>query len=171
MKASAVSLLAILCASLSSTLAADAIVEFSAVQKRFDRKTKDHSNSTTVMERYGYEVTVKNKTFKDTPPFEVKYAIFYSDSTPGSKKDPALKQKKGSHSIEGLARFGSVQFDTDPLTIQKVALDPGWHWNSGASTVSKDSVRGIWIRAYLDGNVVGEYVNPTTISKGREWKD
>lgn len=38
-------------------------------------------------------------------------------------------------------------------------------------SLSKDSVAGIWFRAYAGGKLIGEYANPSTVTKKFDWKE
>lgn len=42
---------------------------------------------------------------------------------------------------------------------------------SGSSGRNKDSVKGVWIQAYIGGVRIGEYANPSTIIRKYKWKE
>ncbi len=78
---------------------------------------------------------------------------------------------KGSEAVADLAANRTTTFETKPLKLTKEELDAGWYWVGSGSSRVKDRVTGVWIRAYSNGALLGEYCNPTTVAKKNEWQD
>jgi hypothetical protein len=56
--------------------------------------------------------------------------------------------------------------------LDKASLDAGWYFANGASAKSRDKVVGIWFKAFDSaGKQIGEYINPTTLTKKQKWKE
>ena len=70
-----------------------------------------------------------------------------------------------------LASNRTATFETNPFKLTKEELDAGWYWVGSEKSRLKDKVTGVWIRAYANGTLVGEYSNPTTVPKKKEWKE
>ena len=147
-------------------------VQISATPRKLDeQKDRPRGNVTVTTKEIAYRVTVENRTFKTIPELQMKYMIFYVDPKPGSPEKPIEAHHKGSETLTVLASNRVATFETNPFKLTREELDAGWYWAGGGSGRLKDKVTGVWIRAYSNGNLVGEYSNPTTIPKKKEWKE
>jgi len=167
------SLISLATLSLSSASAALSDIEIKVTREKLgeevDRKTSKAERVAT--KEILYKITIQSKTFKQLSNLEAKYMVFYYDSKPGSNYDPEEKSQSGSEKIIALASNRSVEFETKSITLTSVSLDGGWVYTTGASNKSKDRVSGVWVRVFgEDGTLVGEYANPSSITK-RIWKD
>ena len=172
MRKSASQVLAILLVISTSALAQLHDVQISATPRKLDeQKDRQGDRVTVTTKEIAYRVTVENRAFKTIPELQVKYMIFYVDPKPGSSEKPIETHHKGSQTLSDLASNRTATFETNPFKLTKEELDAGWYWTSGASSRLKDKVTGVWIRAYSNGSLVGEYSNPTTVPKKKEWKE
>jgi hypothetical protein len=172
MKRSVIQLLIILMTISSSALAQLYDVEISATPKKINQqKSRKGEHTTVTTKELAYIVTVENRSFKTFEELNVKYMIFYADSQPGKSEKPIEAHHKGSETLRNLSTNRKAQFETAPFKLEKEELDGGWYYTSGGDGRARDRVTGVWIRAYSNGNLVGEYSNPTTIATKREWKE
>jgi hypothetical protein len=172
MNRSVIPLLMILVAMSSSAVAQLHDVQISAAPKKIDQqKSRKGEHSTVTTKEMAYIVTVENRSFKTFDEVNVKYMIFYADSQPGRSEKPIEAHHKGSETLRNLSTYRKAQFETAPFKLEKEELDGGWYYTSGGDGRAKDRVTGVWVRAYANGNLVGEYANPSTVMKNREWKD
>jgi hypothetical protein len=147
-------------------------VQISASPRKLDeQKNRQGGNVTVTTREIVYKVTLENRSFKNLPQLQVKYMIFYADPKPANNEKPVEAYQTGSETLADLASHRSATFETKPLKLTKEELDAGWYWVGSGKSRLKDRVTGVWIRAYSNGNIVGEYSNPTTVSKKREWKE
>ena len=147
-------------------------IQISASPRKLDeQKDRQGGNVTVTTKEIAYRITVENRTFKTIPELQVKYLVFYVDPKPDSNEKPIEVCHKGSETLTDLASNRAAAFETKPLKLTKEELDAGWYWTGSVSSRLKDRVTGVWIRAYSNGNLLGEYSNPTTVSKKREWKE
>jgi hypothetical protein len=146
-------------------------VRLMASPTKLDEQKSRQGNVTITTKEVAYTVTVENRTFKTIDELQVKYMIFYLDPKPGSSDKPLEVSHQGMETFTHFGANRTATFKTIPLKLMKEELDSGWFYESGGSGRSKDRVTGVWIRAYANGEIVGEYSNPTTIAKKREWKD
>jgi hypothetical protein len=115
---------------------------------------------------------VKSSAFKEVTNVTVKYNIFYQVMELGSKGDPEIKLSAGSHTFPSLLTNKAVEFETDPIKLEKASLDPGWYYSNGASSRAQDKVVGVWFKAFdSTGKKIGEYTNPASVSQKQKWKD
>ncbi|CAN5726119.1 hypothetical protein BH09VER1_BH09VER1_35280 [soil metagenome] len=146
-------------------------VQISAARKKLD-ETKSHANSATVTTKeIAYKITVESHTSKVVPDLQIKYMIFYFDAQSGSKEKPLETSQKGTLTVASLPANQSVTIETEPFKLTTEELDGNVVFMNGASSRAADRVSGIWIRAYSGGKIIGEYSNPTTISKRNTWKE
>ncbi len=147
-------------------------VQISVTPKKIDQqKSRKGEHATVITKEMAYIVKVENRSFKTFGELNVKYMIFYADSQPGRTEKPIEAHHKGSETLRNLSTYRTAQFETAPFKLEKEELDGGWYYASGGDGRAKDRVKGVWVRAYVDGNLVGEYANPSTITKSREWID
>ncbi len=146
-------------------------VQITAAKKKLDEQKQRGENVTVTTKEIVYNVTVQNKRFKTMPEVQVKYMIFLSDEQAGSTERAVATSHRGSEILKDLASNATVTFETKPFKLTTEDLDGGWSYNSGAAARARDKVHGIWIRAYAEGKIIGEYANPTTLSKKNDWKE
>ena len=147
-------------------------VEFSVTRQKLDeQKEREGGNTTIVTKEVRYKVTAQNRTFKTIPELEVKYMVFYEVPVPGTKDEVNEDFHKGSEKITNLEGHRSAVFETKPFKLSSSQLDGNWYYASGANSKAKDRVTGVWIKAFVDDKLVGEYVNPSTISRKNDWKE
>jgi hypothetical protein len=147
-------------------------IQISASPRKLDeQKDRQGGKVTVTTKEIVYRITVENRTFRTIPELQVKYMIFYVDPKPESSEKPIEVYHKGSETLADLASNRPATFETKPFKLTKEELDAGWYWVGSGSSRTKERVTGVWIRAYSNGNIVGEYSNPTTVSKKREWKE
>ncbi|HEY5743045.1 MAG TPA: hypothetical protein VIS99_10940 [Terrimicrobiaceae bacterium] len=145
-------------------------LQISAAPKKLDeQKSRKGEHVTLTTKEVAYIVKLENRSFKIFDELEVKYVIFYADPKPGTDEKPIEVQHKGSETVKNLATHRTAEFETSPFTLEKEELDGGWYYRGGGNGRTKDRVTGVWIRAYASGNLVGEYSNPTTLAKKKEW--
>jgi len=147
-------------------------VQLSAKRQKLDEeKARSGGNVTVTTKEIIYEVSVENKTFKPLTDVTIKYMIFYLDPKLGGDNKPIELSLKGSETVSNLESRRVVTFNTTPLKLTSEELDAGWYYADGGSNRSRDKVSGVWIRAYSNGKIIGEYANPTNVSKKNQWKD
>jgi hypothetical protein len=172
MNRSLIQLLLILVAISTSAVAQLYDLQISATPKKIDQqKSRKGEHATVTTKEMAYIVTVENRSFKSFDELNVKYMIFYADSQPGRREKPIEAHHKGSETLRNLSTHQKGQFETAPFKLEKEELDGGWYYKSGGDGRARDRVTGVWVRAYSNGNLVGEYANPSTVAKTREWKD
>jgi hypothetical protein len=164
-------LVAILILAASPVFAQIKDVEITVNRNKLDEQKQRGGGETVTSRQIAYDVKVRNKTFSDMENIEIKYMIFYTEALRGSTEKPIAAHVKGKEAVKFLKAHSDASFLTTPVTLTKSELDGNVFWLSGASSRSKDAVTGVWFRAYADGKLVGEYVNPSTVPKKNEWKE
>lgn len=147
-------------------------VQLSAKRLKLDEQRSRPGGPVTVTTKeIVYEISAQNKTFKPLTDVTVKYMIFYLDPKPGMDNKPVELSIKGTEAVGNLEPQRSVTFNSSPVKLTTEELDGGWYYPSGGGNRARDKVSGVWIRAFANGKIIGEYSNPTTVSKKNEWKE
>lgn len=146
-------------------------VTISASRKKLDEQKRRVPGETITHTEIAYNVTVTNKTFRTLPEVEIKYMLFYEEVQPGSTDKPSTLHVKGKETLANLESNRPVTFETQPVQLAKSELDGNVYWTSGAKSRAKDSVAGLWIRAFAGDKLIGEYANPSTVTKKFDWKE
>jgi hypothetical protein len=156
----------------ATSLAMDEIQMLPTRIKLDSSKKNSKGNVNVESKDIAYSVTVKSSAFKEVTNVTVKYNIFYQVMELGSKGDPEIKLSAGSHTFPSLLTNKAVEFETDPIKLEKASLDPGWYYANGASSRAQDKVVGVWFKAFdSTGKQIGEYTNPASVAQKQKWKD
>ncbi len=145
-------------------------VEITASKQKLEENKSKDGNVVVNSKDIAYDITVKSKTSKPLENLDVKYVIFYEDSQAGKTDKAEEKAHTGSEKVALLEGNRTVAVKTKPLTLTTEELSAGWYYASGASGRAKDRTKGIWVRVYAGDKLLGEYANPSSITK-REWKE
>jgi hypothetical protein len=155
--------------------AADADVNITCEKKRAQAHGEAKSGETKRTEQWGYTVSVENEGFQDLTGLEVKYIIFYKHEELGIKGPPQKKTQTGSHTIDKIESMGKTSFDTGTVTLSKASIvgpTGGYsYFSNGAKPSVADTLTGLWVRIYKDGNLFAEYAYPAGLSSSESWRE
>lgn len=159
---------------LQAVLAAPNDLSFSVTKTKLDEQKARQKDmpATLITQQMAYKVTVTNRTFKPMTGVTIEYMIFFEDSKFASKeRKPQETFQKSSETLADLAANKSVTFETKPVKLETEALDANYVYTDGSSGYAKDRITGIWLKAFVNGQVIGEYASPTSLSKRHVWKN
>lgn len=119
-----------------------------------------------------YEVVLQNRSDTTLENLRVEYCIFYEQKMPGAKKEDNGVYC-GQMSVNHLASKSSQTLTSDKVTIFKSDLDGNYYYESGASSIQRGDVHGIWVRIYMKlpagGTLMREHSFPEDTPEGRTW--
>ena len=111
------------------------------------------SDMTIKNQKWSYQVTMENHSFKDAVQIWRSSMWFSANRTkPGEVTvigHQEFQRHAGGTTIKSLLNNDKVSFSTDPIMLKTTELADGWSWDSGASSTAKGALRGIWIRVYV----------------------
>ncbi len=167
---------AVACILAHTARAGDEDLDVSSQPKKIEDKiTGQHSEEVSKTEKWGYSVTVENNTFQPLTNLEVKYMIFYKKEELGVKGPPRKRHDDGTYGIPLVAANDKVTFDTGSVELTKsTLLGPvgGYsYFSNGAKPSAQDSLTGVWIRIYQNGQLFKEYANPSDIMQKEQWEE
>ena len=154
---------------LNTAFAGNFDLEIHCVPRRVDQTVKKASDGgiNEIKEHWVYDVTIENKTFKEISNLDVKYVIFFRQEQLGSKAAAAPRQQAGSFSIDSLKSHEKKSFSTNPIELNKSNLVGNWIYSSGAKPNAQDTLFGLAIRVYLNGQLFAEFANPSNLLRER----
>jgi hypothetical protein len=167
--------------------AADSDVEIHCVARKVSEATKKAAQGSRVVVQEGsvnvvagggtnrtkenwiYDVTIENKMFKELDGVEVKYTIFFTQEKLGVKADPTPHHQNGTLTIPALKSHEKKTFSTDSIELDKANLVGEWHYTNGAKPGAHDTLVGLAVRIFQNGQQFAEYANPSTLLR-EKWE-
>jgi hypothetical protein len=167
--------------------AANSDVEIHCVAKKVNEQTRKAAQGSKVVvqegsvnivagggtnrtkENWVYDLTIENKTFKELDGVEVKYAIFFNKEKLGVKAAPTAEHQNGTITIPVLKPHEKQSFSTDSIELDKANLVGEWHYVNGAKPGAHDTLVGLVVRIFQNGQPFAEYANPTTLLR-EKWE-
>jgi len=143
-------------------------VEIHCVPKKVDASANQNSGSGSIMrakERWSYDVTIENKTFKDLSGLEMKYVIFFKQEKLAVKDAATTKRQSGSITIGLLKPHEKKSVTTNSVELDKTQLVGNYYYPDGGRQKAQDTLGGLWVRVYQNGQQLAEYANPSTLMK------
>jgi hypothetical protein len=134
----------------------------------FDSTKRDEIGIITTEENWGYNLTASNRSSKPINNLKFDYVLFVKpDYEPGKDENASkLKRATGSHSIDQLTGGTKSAFRTKGIKIYKQKLQPGYVWSKTRNTeMIRDTLHGVWIKAYAGGQLVAEICSPESLTK------
>ena len=118
-------------------------------------------------ETTAYVFTLKNLSFSDLGKLTIDYILFIERPEIGEKKNQPVRieRVKGSKVVEALTRQTPQTVATDEVTLKIENITGGYIYRDGGRIKAEDAVTGVWVRVSHDGQIVGEYASPSSITK------
>jgi hypothetical protein len=155
----------------ATTTPASGRLDFNIVadRTRFDFDRSGNRHTITTKEKWGYKVTLENRSFKTVDGAEVQYRQFkLDDAVRGGAK---LVGIGGSTTMSSLRTGQKFSFETTPMELERMELRPGWVWtDEELKRKVKDGLAGIWLRVTQGGNVVFEWQQPADLKNNAKWE-
>ncbi|MEI6278905.1 MAG: hypothetical protein WCQ16_05905 [Verrucomicrobiae bacterium] len=123
-------------------------------------------------EEWVYDITIENKSFKDVQNIDIKYIIFEKtqNASDVGKTKQEMVRKQGEKTVPAMKNLERITFATESIERTNIQLKPGYVWKSGSGKrQSKDSMSGIWLRIFVNGQQVMELMDPPTLSADQKW--
>ena len=150
--------------------AAPSDLEIHCVPKKMDANGNQPSRRghvTKAKEHWSYDVTVENKTFQDLSGLEMKYVIFFNKEKLAARDPAASRRQSGSLTIGSLKPHEKKTFTTDAIELDSARLASNYYYSDGGRQKAQDTLGGLWLRVYKEGQQLSEYANPSVLTKER----
>jgi hypothetical protein len=161
------SLLGLVAIAITAARAGNSDVDIHILPKQVDQSAHNATGGSSFhsKEHWVYEVTIENRTFKELDGLELKYVIFYKQEKFGSKEPAAVKRQNGSVSVGALKAHEKKSVTTSSVELNKATLSGDYYFPEGGKAHAQDSLGGLWVRLFQNGQQVAEYANPSTLTK------
>ncbi len=157
----------------AASLSADSGYSFGVTNapRKIGAEKQQKSGVNLSKEEWVYDITIENKSFKDVQNIEIKYIIFerpQNASEVGAKR--VMVRKQGEKTVPAMKNLEKITLTTESIERTTIQLKPGYVWKSGSGNrQSKDSMSGLWVRIFVNGQQVMEFMNPQSLSANEKW--
>ncbi len=129
--------------------------------------------NTTAIEEVFYEIKVASNAFKETVPVTARYKIVVERQEIGKKAGlETFDRVAGEAPVKALAPRASESVKSELIKLRTQSLTGKWHYTDGGRIKTQDSLVGIWVKLFDEnGTEVGEYINPSTLSRKHQWDE
>ena len=124
---------------------------------------------TTTEEKWGYSVTVINKTSQSLDNLRAEYRLFATKDSVHVKEDQGLKKKAYRSNIESIPSLGRTVFRSETISAFKMKYNGNIHSAKTGDTSSRETLHGIWVRLYRGDQLVQEIAMPASLSTTETW--
>lgn len=151
-------------------------VQITAARNRVDAsqaKAGREGTQAKASEKVTYDMKVQNRTFADLANLTVEYILFVERQRLGEKKGTEVTERiTGSGPIATLTPKAPQTVTTSEVTLSKENLVGNYIYSAGGRIKAEDSVTGVWVRVSQDGQMIGQYANPSSVmSRGWDKKE
>lgn len=143
-------------------------------QKKLDDVDKGHvgraGSRDKNSEKVVYNLTVQNQSLGDLSQLTVDYVLFIERQKLGEKigGEEHVDRVTGTKTIELLTNRAPQTITTEEMQLNNSNLVGTYHYKNGGRIKAEDIVVGVWVRVTQNGELIGEYTNPPTVTK-RGW--
>ncbi len=147
---------------------------------KFDTSKKDvdvtlttkqvvHNGCTITEEKWGYAITITNKTPQPIDGLRAEYQLFATVDLIDVKGKQGLKQKKYKTPIDTIKEFGKVSLRTETISAIKTKFNGSIISAKTGESASRETLYGIWLRIYMGDQLVYEDAAPGTLRTSETW--
>lgn len=163
----------------AKNLPADAIsIELS--RGKFDTIKKDidvtlttgetvKNGRTLTEEKWGYSVTVSNRTAQPLEQLRAEYILFATVDDIQVKEKQGLKKKRFRSQIETIPELGKTTFRTETISAIKSKYNGNIVAAKSGDSSSRETLHGVWLRVYRGDTLVCETSFPESLRTTEKW--
>ncbi len=118
-----------------------------------------------------YEIVINNTSYEKVKNVRVEYLMLkFEDALAAQKRSEGeIRRVQGSTSIDLIGPRTEVVAKTKQIPMLETKLAPGFVWAGGGKKTSKDTLKGIWVKIYVDDQMVQEYARPESMMRKEPW--
>jgi hypothetical protein len=124
---------------------------------------------TTTEEKWGYSVTLVNKTTQPLDNLRAEYRLFATKDNVHVKEKEGLKKKAYSSAIEPIPTLGRAVFRTETISAFKMKYNGNIQSAKTGDTSSREILHGVWFRLYRGDQLVQEIAMPSSLMTTETW--
>lgn len=124
---------------------------------------------TKTEEKWGYAVTLTNKTSRPLENLRAEYMLFATVDNLHVKEKQGLKKQRYRSAIETVPELGRHVFRTETISAIKEKYNGNIVSARSGESSSREMLTGIWLRIYQDKELVYEAVMPESLRTTEKW--
>jgi len=124
---------------------------------------------TITEEKWGYAVTVSNRTPQPIQNLRAEYRLFATVDSVHVKEKQGLKKKSFQNAIETVPELGKTAFRTETISAIKTKYNANIVSAKTGDTSSRETLFGIWIRIYREDAIIYEAAMPESLRTTEKW--
>jgi hypothetical protein len=124
---------------------------------------------TTTEEKWGYAITIANKTPKPIDNLRAEYRLFATVDSVHVKEKQGLKKKKYQSPIDNIPELSRIEFRTETISAFKMKYNGNIVSSKTGDSSSRETLTGIWIRIYRGDELVYENATPDKLRTTETW--
>jgi hypothetical protein len=124
---------------------------------------------TTTDEKWGYAVTITNKTPLELSGLRTEYRLFATIDNVHVKEKEGLKKKAYRSEIESIPPLGKTVFRTETISAIKMKYNGNIVSAKTGDSSSRETLTGIWIRVYRGDELLEEVSMPEKLRTTETW--
>lgn len=145
-------------------------LEFAAARFTDGSDTTSTSTRKVTNQKYGYSVTLTNRTQFDLKDLQVEYRYFIRRAEVGATgQNRPVETKDGLAYIQLLPAGGAQDFKTSTVILEDIRLRPGVRFSGSNQRRLNDDLRGIRIRITRNGKLLAEFSDPSNLLELERW--
>jgi hypothetical protein len=124
---------------------------------------------TITEEKWGYAVTVSNRTPQPIGKLRAEYRLFATVDSVHVKEKQGLKKKAFETAIETVPELGKITFRTETISAIKTKYNGNIVSAKTGDTSSRETLVGVWMRIYREDALVYEAAMPDSLRMTEKW--
>lgn len=124
---------------------------------------------TTTEDKWGYKVTIANKTVRPLENLRAEYRLFATVDDVHVKGKQGLKKKTYQSALESIPELGRTVFQTETISALKTKYNGNIVSAKTGDSTSRETLYGIWIRIYRGEELLYEESMPVSLMTAEKW--
>lgn len=148
------------------------IFDLHFIQKRSKRRKSESGGIQREDYKSHYDIVITNQAYEDFSNLRVEYLILkFKDALSANKRSTGtIERISGSAELKGIEARKEKTVSTEEFQMLDTKLAPGYVWSIGGKKTSKDLLKGIWVKIYLDDKLAHEISKPENMMSKERWK-
>jgi hypothetical protein len=124
---------------------------------------------TLTEEKWGYAVTVSNRTSQPVENLRAEYLLFATVDNIHVKEDKGLKRKRYKTPIATVPELGKISFRTETISAVKSKYNGNITSAKTGDSTTRETPYGIWLRVYRGNDMLYEAAMPDSLRTAEKW--
>jgi hypothetical protein len=124
---------------------------------------------TITEEKWGYAVTIANRTPQPIGKLRAEYILFATVDDVHVKEKQGLKKKRYETPVETVPKLDRIAFRTETISAIKSKYNGNIVAAKTGDSTSREVLHGVWMRIYREDDLVYEISMPESLRKTEKW--